>query len=137
LAVRAFLLRLLLITALAVSATSAIADQSSLCLPVSGVVSGLTIVTSVNAGLKALVTSSSGTSAPGNDCTGAPIAGQVWLDGSGSQPVWKIYDGAAWQVLGTLNTSTNQWQPPIGGGATSLASAPPRTCGLYRRVRSR
>ncbi len=112
-----------MLLALLLPAAPAMATQDTLCLPTSGTVSGLTIVTDVNAALKAIVTSHSGSSAPANDCSGAPIAGQVWLDSSGSQPVWKIYDGAAWEVLGTVNASSGQWQPPIGGGATSLASA--------------
>ncbi|MBN9304130.1 MULTISPECIES: hypothetical protein [unclassified Devosia] len=112
-----------LLLALLLPTAPAVADQSSLCLPTSGVVSGLTIVTGANAALKALATSSAGSSAPGNDCTGAPVLGQPWLDTSGSNAVAKIFDGTQFEVQGTLDDGTGTWLPPIGGGAGTLASA--------------
>lgn len=120
---RTILTRVALCFALLFAAAPAIADQSSLCLPTSGTVSGLTIVTKVNALGKALVTSNAGSSAPANDCTAAPVKGQQWLDTGSSPNALKLYDGAAWQALGAVDTATNTWTPPVGGGATSVASA--------------
>jgi len=122
-ALRAFAMRLALMLALVVPTAPALATQDTLCLPTSGTVSGLTIVTTINAALKALATSNGGSSAPANDCSAAPVTGQPWLDTSGAQPVLKLYDGAAWEVLGTVNAASGQWQPVIGGGLTSIASA--------------
>src|SRR5690242_20335910 len=108
-ALRSLALRALLLLALLVPAERALASQDTLCLPTSGVVSGLTIVTGANAALKALATSNAGDSAPANDCSGLPVQGQHWLDTSGAQPIDKLYDGTAWQVLGTVDASTGQW----------------------------
>lgn len=121
--IKTTLLRGALLLALLLPAAPAIADQSSLCLPTSGVVSGLTIVTGANAAMKALVTTASGSSQPENDCSGAPIEGQEWLDKSGADPVKKIFDGEDWLTEGTLDVATHSWLPPIGGGASSIASA--------------
>jgi hypothetical protein len=117
------LIRIALLLALLLPAAPAAAVQSSLCLPTSGFVSGLALVTGVNAAFKALATSSAGSAAPGNDCTGAPVLGQPWLDTSGSNPVAKIFDGTQFEVQGTLDDGTGTWMPPIGGGAGTLASA--------------
>ena len=99
------------------------ADQSSLCLPTSGTVSGLSLFTRINAALAALVSSNSGSSAPTNPCSGAPVAGQWWRDSSGGNAVQKLYDGTAWEAVGTMDASNGIWMPPVGGGAGSLASA--------------
>jgi hypothetical protein len=120
--IKTTLLRGALLLALLLPAAPAIADQSTVCLPTSGTVSGLTIVTGANAAMKALLTNSAGSSEPANDCSEAPVEGQDWVDTSGASPVKKIFDGSEWQVQGTLDVSTNTWTPPIGGGATSLAS---------------
>ena len=97
-------------------------SQGSLVVPTSGTVSGLTMAQDMNTALDALATSNSGASAPANAGGGAEV-GQLWLDQSGSQPVLRMYDGGVWQPIGTLNASDHQWEPPIGGGAASLASA--------------
>ena len=112
-----------LVLALVLPAVPAVASQDTLCLPTSGTVSGLTIVTGVNAGLKSLLTSGAGDAEPGIDCSGAPVAGEFWLDTSGSVPALKFYDGSQWVTFGSVNDASHQWQPPIGGGAPSLARA--------------
>lgn len=101
----------------------ATADQGSLCMPTSGTVSGLTFSQNVNAALQAIITANSGATEPTNSCTGVPQGGQFWMDTSGTFPALKLYDGTAWQTIGTIDTSTNIWTPVIGGGATTLASA--------------
>jgi hypothetical protein len=108
---------------LLLSVLPAFADQGSLCMPTSGTVSGLAFAQDVNAALKALATSHSGDTAPTNDCTGLTLEGQVWLDTSTTPATVKMFDGAVQQVLGTLDAASGVWTPPVGGGATSIASA--------------
>jgi len=121
--IRTVLLRAALLLALLTLSAPALADQSDLCFPLTGVLTGLDLVTDLNGALKALETHNLGTSAPANDCTGAPVQGEIWIDSSGSVPVAKWYDGTSWIVLGTLDSVSHVWTSPIGGGATSLASA--------------
>ncbi len=102
---------------------AALAAQGSTCMPTAGTVSGLQFSQDVTTGLAALISSNSGNSAPTNTCAGTPVAGQVWLDTSGSPYLLKIYDGTAWQVEGAVDSATGRWTPPLGGGSASIASA--------------
>lgn len=120
---KTILIRVALFFALLFPAAPILADQSTTCLPVTGVVSGLSIVTGINAAHKAILTSSSGATPPANDCTGATVKGQPWLDTGSSPNLVKIFDGSVQQTLGALDTASGVWTPPIGGGATSVASA--------------
>lgn len=106
-----------------VSALPAPADQGSVCMPTSGTVSGLTFAQDVNAALQALITSNNGGTAPSNACGGAPQQGQLWLDTSVTPEVWRMYDDTGWEVIGYTDDATQIWTPPVGGGASSLASA--------------
>lgn len=100
-------------------------SQGSLAVPTVGVLSGLTMAQDINNALAALCTQSSGSSAPTNAPGGVALLGQLWLDTtSATLPILKQFDGAAWQILGTIDVSNSIWTPPIGGGAnTTLASA--------------
>lgn len=119
-----FLPRLALIASLILAPLAAHADQGSLCMPTSGTVSGLTFAQDVNAAFQALVTASSGTSAPTNPCGGVPVKGQIWLDTSTTPHVFKVYDGTSWQVQASVDQTNHIWTPPVGGGvATTLASS--------------
>lgn len=51
----------------------------------------------------------------------SPDIYQHWIDTSGAEPVYKIYDGTTWDVTGTLDTTNNAW---IGGGALNLTADP-------------
>jgi len=100
------------------------AEQDSFCLPTTGTVSGLTFAQAANDALRSLATSHSGPSAPSNDCSEAPVLGQVWLDTSATPNVWRIYDGSStWVPIGSVDASGHRWVPPVGGGASSVASA--------------
>jgi len=121
--IRNFLLRAAMLLALLLPAAPVLADQSGLCFPTTGTLSGLTLVTDLNAALQALVTSNSGSSAPANPCGSAPLTGQLWLDGSTSPAHVRMYDGANWLDQGALDASNHLWEPPVGGGIGSLASA--------------
>lgn len=101
----------------------AFGSQGSGCMPTTGTVSGLSLVTDINAGFAALISSNSGSSAPVTDCSGLSIAGQFWLDTSTSPPTLKNYDGTSWLTLGRVDTTNHVWVPPIGGGTNTVASA--------------
>lgn len=102
---------------------SALASQGSGCMPTTGTVSGLTLVTDINAAIAALISSNSGSSAPATDCSAVAILGQFWIDTSGSFPVVKMYDGTSWVPYGTLDTTNHIWTPVIGGGTNSVTAA--------------
>lgn len=103
--------------------SAAHASQGSGCMPTTGTVSGLTLVTDINAGIKALISSNSGASAPATDCSGLALAGQFWLDTSVTPYVLKNYDGTSWLSLGTIDNTNHVWTPPIGGGTNSVTAA--------------
>jgi len=99
------------------------AAQGTGCMPTTGTVSGLTLSQNINAAIAALISSNSGSSAPATDCTAVAIQGQIWLDTTASQKVLKIYDGASWVVMGTVDPTNHLWLDPIAGGSTTLASS--------------
>lgn len=102
----------------------ALAAQGTGCMPTTGIVSGLTFAQDVNAGIAALISSNSGSSAPATDCTAVAIVGQLWLDTSTTPSVLKIYAGSnGWVKIGAVDNTNTVWTPPIGGGNFSLASA--------------
>lgn len=49
------------------------------------------------------------------------VAGIHWLDDSGTPWVWKVYDGADWITIGTINATTNVFTQS-GSGGTSGSS---------------
>jgi hypothetical protein len=68
----------------------------------------------LNNALAALCSLSSGGSAPT-----APLQYQLWLDSSVSPLLLKIFDGADWIPLCSINTSTNQALPVLGNDTVS------------------
>ena len=90
-------------------------SQSTVVLPVSGVVSGVTMATDMNAALDSLRTSFTGASAPSAD---TPTEGQLWLDtsfvGGGNLPILRQYDGSAWIAIGVLDTTAHLIHPNTG-----------------------
>jgi len=62
---------------------------------------GLGFTADLNAGLEAINTCHSGSTAPTTDL----VAGKFWLDTSGANPILKIYRNG-WKSLFTLNTTT-------------------------------
>jgi hypothetical protein len=101
----------------------AFASQGSGCMPTTGTVSGLTLVQDINAGIAAIISTNSGATAPTTDCTVLSIKGQLWLDTSVTPNHLRIYDSANWLDLGAVDATGHLWKPPVGGGATTLASA--------------
>lgn len=113
---------ILAIAALFVLSSPAIAAQGSGCMPTTGTVSGLTFAQDINAGLAALISSNSGSSAPATDCSGAAVKGQFWVDTSVTPNLLKQYDGTAWIVLGAIDAANHLWSPPVGGGIASVTA---------------
>ena len=99
------------------------ASQGSGCIPNSGTLSGLSLVTDINAAVAALISSNSGTSAPATDCTAAAIKGQLWLNTSTAPNQLEVYDGSNWVVIASLDLTNHLWLPVIGGGVANIASA--------------
>lgn len=87
--------------------------------------SGASVRGDINAALAALASTNKGPNAPPS-----PSAGMMWLDDdtpSTSIWTWKVYDGADWLTVGTINISTNSFTPAVGGpllAAAGSAAAP-------------
>lgn len=77
---------------------------------------GATVRADLNGALAALGSTMKGPSAPPS-----PQAGLVWLDDSASPWMLRIYDGADWIPLGTVNPVTNEYAPVIADGAIGTA----------------
>lgn len=103
------LFRAALLLALLIPSVPALAAQGSGCLPTTGTVSGLTLVQDINAAIAALISTNSGNSAPSTDCTAVPIKGQLWLDTSTTPRTVRIYDGASWLAVGTVDDVGHFW----------------------------
>jgi hypothetical protein len=99
------------------------AAQGSCVMPTTGTVSGLTFTININNCFDATQTANSGASAPANTA-GAPGIGQIWLDTS-TTPInrLKMWDGASWLLIATMDATNHVWDAPIGGGTATLASA--------------
>ena len=100
------------------------ASQNNQFLPTTGTFSGLTAANTINNAIDSLNTCNSGSVAPTNALGGAPKEGQCWLDTtSATAKILKRYTGSAWIVEGVLDVTNSRWQPPIGGGSGTVASA--------------
>lgn len=88
----------------------AFASQAPVPTPVAGPMSMATFTgTYLNPALAALMSCFSGSSAP-NDGPGATIVQyQCWIDTSGSPSLYKIYDGASWLTIGSIDTAGHAW----------------------------
>lgn len=93
------------------------------CMPTTGPVTPTAFAGAINGGFHGLIGSNAGLAAPVTDCSGVPIAGQVWVDLSGTYKSDNFFDGAAWLRRGYFDTTNHLWFPIIGGGTATLASA--------------
>ena len=80
--------------------------------------SGSAVRSDLNLALKALGSTSKGSSAPGTLQTG-----QLWIDDSGTPWILKVYDGAQHITVGTVNASTNAFSLAVAEGGTGAATA--------------
>lgn len=88
------------------------AEQSSYVTPTSGPMSMATFAgTYLNPALRALATCHNGSSAPANGPSSAVATYQCWIDTTANPSLYKMYDGASWITLGSINTSTHVWSP--------------------------
>ncbi|MDI1228371.1 MAG: hypothetical protein PSY14_11860 [bacterium] len=78
---------------------------------------GLTFRQEDNDGKKALLTHHKGSSAPDY-----AEAGAIWLDDSSTPWLLKLHDGADWIAIGSINASSNAFQPYHGTGALKYAN---------------
>lgn len=92
------------------------AQQSSYVMPVAGPMNMATFAgTYLNPGFRATASCHNGASAPANGPSSAPLAYQCWVDTTANPSLYKIYDGASWITLGSINTSTHVWIPAYTG----------------------
>lgn len=98
------------------------ASQNPLLSSTTGTVSGLQLTNNLNNALDSLNTCNSGGSAPTNQLTGVPSAGNCWYNTSTGAV--SLYDGAGWLTVGYIDASNHVWTPIVGGGnPTTVASA--------------
>jgi hypothetical protein len=99
-------------------------SQDSLEFPTTGTLSGLTLVEDINGAFDAVNTDNSGATAPTNQLSGSPSAGNRWLNtASPSSYLREYFDGTDWLIDGYVDPVNHIWQPIIGGGAGTLAAA--------------
>ncbi|MCV0384903.1 MAG: hypothetical protein K5821_00495 [Nitrobacter sp.] len=104
------------------------AEQGTIVGPTTGPHTMAEVMGTINAALLAIQSKNSGTSAPANGPGGAPVDYQYWCDTTADPILCKMYDGASWVIVGTLNASTHAWTPyraglPIAAVATSASAA--------------
>lgn len=78
---------------------------------------GLTFRQEDNDGKKALLSHHKGSSAPDY-----AEAGAIWLDDSSTPWLLKLHDGADWIALGSINASSNAFQPYQGNAPLKYAN---------------
>jgi hypothetical protein len=90
------------------------ASQNTCIMPTTGTVSGLQLVTDINACNDSILTLYSGATAPAG-----PSTGMLWRDTSVSPSIIKQYDSASWNILWYLDASNHLAMLQIGGGTTT------------------
>jgi hypothetical protein len=113
--------RILLATALLFGQLApSFAAQGNTVLPVTGTISGLQEQEFINAALDAAMTCSIGGSAPANATGGVPVQGQCWWNtATAGTMTLETYDGANWDVILSINTSTSVVSVPNSALANS------------------
>jgi len=89
-------------------------SQSSVILPGSPL-AGSAMVGDINAAWAAIISKFSGTVAPtlGPGVAGAVVEGQWWLDTSITPNVLRVFDGASWAALLTIDPTNHVSYPPL------------------------
>jgi hypothetical protein len=110
------------VVVLALTALPLWASQNNLYNPTTGTLSGLTMVQGFNNAIDSVNTCNSGASAPGNQLSGAPSAGNCWYNTATGAV--QFYDGTNWLTAGYIDATNHVFTPVVGGGASaSVASA--------------
>jgi hypothetical protein len=97
------------------------ASQNALFNSTTGPLSGLTAVQTINNGMDSLNTCNSGASAPTNQLSGSPSAGNCWYNTSTGAVSY--YDGANWLTVGYIDATNHLWTPVVGGNAATTVSS--------------
>lgn len=99
-------------------------SQGSLNVPTGGTISAVTFAGLCNTAWNALTSKNSGASSPANGPGSAPVQFMDWMDTTNAAfPIWKLYDGANFPRIGTLDVSNSTWLPQLGGGVATLSTA--------------
>jgi hypothetical protein len=110
------------LVALSLTAVPLFASQNALFNSTTGPLSGLNAVQTINNGMDSLNTCNSGASAPSNQLSGSPSAGNCWYNTSTGAVSY--YDGANWLTIGYIDATNHLWTPVVGGNnPTTVASA--------------
>lgn len=91
---------------LALASSNALASQATWITP-SSPLPMTSLATFLNNGLQAVGTFNSGSSAPSSGPAGAPIANMCWWNTNANPNVFECYDGANWDSVFSMNTSTH------------------------------
>jgi hypothetical protein len=106
----------------AMMALPARASQNNLYNPTTGTLSGLSMVQGFNNAIDSVNTCNSGGSAPANQLSGSPSAGNCWYNTSTGAVA--LFDGVNWLTVGYIDATNHIFTPVLGGNtATSVASA--------------
>jgi len=99
-----------------------LASQNNLYNSTTGTLSGLTMVQGFNNALDSVNTCNSGASAPANQLSGSPSAGNCWYNTATG--ALSFFDGADWLTVGYIDAANHVFTPIVGSGAqNSVASA--------------
>ncbi len=99
------------------------ARPASACLPVTGIFTAVQEQQFLNNAFFQLRGNNAGSSAPSDDCSGAPVKGQFWLNTSSAPNAFSIYDGSEQDVMGYVDPTNNLWLPVLGGGIATATAA--------------
>lgn len=98
------------------------ASQNSIVMPLSGPLTMAQVMTLLNLGLNTMASTYSGPTPPAVS-SGAPVVFQFWLDTSTSPRVLRMYDGAAWVSIGSLDDVSHAFSFPISSLTNDNAGA--------------
>jgi hypothetical protein len=96
------------------------AAQNTVVMPTAGPQTMAQVMTILNAGLLTFGTNFSGTSAPAVGPSSAAMTYQWWLDTSTSPKVLRIYDGANWVSIGSLDTTAHSFAASVASVTLSI-----------------
>ncbi len=93
------------------------------CMPVTGQFTAVAEQQKINSALLALRNNNAGSTQPSDDCSGAPVKGQFWLNTASTPNTLEMWDGAQWDVVGHFDPINGLWLPVQAGGLATMTSA--------------
>lgn len=100
----------------------ALASQSELVPPTSGIYTGVQFSQKLGDAFRSLASCNKGAVAPAN-VGGSVVDGMCWIDDSSTPWIIKQYVNGGWAVTGALDPALSAYAGVIGGGTASIASA--------------